>query len=781
MKKIFTLIAAMLLVPWVGWGQEETIKISTAEDLYTFAERVEKGEASLNAVLVNSIVINENVLNEDGLLNAPVPENEWEFTIRNYSGTFDGNNETISGLYSRQDALFNSIAEGGVVKNLGIKDSYFGGAKSMNGASFSIFTFTNKGTISNCWNEGTLEGKIDGSQGGGASGLKMGIICSTNEGVVENCYNKGLFISSFKHRQTSSAAIGGLCGTSSGTIKNSYNEGELRLTIEGMSSVNGTASYSIGGVVGIAYNLQYCYNNGEINIVGGEIENQTITLVVGGVVGSNTTDMSSCYNTGSLTIENLNISQMHLFAFYGLGGVSGMSYGFEFCYNKGQINAKDQAGCAGNIIGIASSEDVEASNTYYQKFVENAGNILDLSTGTSFLSPISITGTTEKEEAAFLSGEVAWLLYKGGYGQRIGTDKHPVLINLGNEGTEVYKLNLTSDDISEEADYPTFVNHGTEITPFKDLTLEEGQTINWYKDGERVAEGLTYTVDKADADEDAVINLTAKIENEYTITTDIQPADAGIIEVAEKAQEGDEISFKVVSNEGYKQGHVSAATDAGEAIALTENEGTYTFTMPAANVTITATFEKTETGGDDDDEGEGGIGTKRYQLFLADQDFYLNDEYDAEGLVLYSLHDKRYTKAGSSFTVWFEKHGEVNEGARVFISNRANGEYKEVKLDEVSGYYQIRNVQSNIYVKLYTEEGFPVANESIEATDARAYAQANKIVVITPEPTDVQIISMAGAVVATAQVAGQQEFANLAEGVYIVRMGKEIVKLQVRN
>jgi hypothetical protein len=40
---------------------------------------------------------------------------------------------------------------------------------------------------------------------------------------------------------------------------------------------------------------------------------------------------------------------------------------------------------------------------------------------------------------------------------------------------------------------------------------------------------------------------------------------------------------------------------------------------------------------------------------------------------------------------------------------------------------------------------------------------------------------MAGAVVASAQVAGQQEFANLAEGVYIVRMGKEIIKLQVRN
>ena len=74
-----------------------------------------------------------------------------------------------------------------------------------------------------------------------------------------------------------------------------------------------------------------------------------------------------------------------------------------------------------------------------------------------------------------------------------------------------------------------------------------------------------------------------------------------------------------------------------------------------------------------------------------------------------------------------------------------------------------------------------VGNEDITATDARAYAQPNKIVVITPQPTDVQIISMAGAVVATDKVTGQREFANLTEGVYIVRMGETVVKLQVRK
>lgn len=191
----------------------------------------------------------------------------------------------------------------------------------------------------------------------------------------------------------------------------------------------------------------------------------------------------------------------------------------------------------------------------------------------------------------------------------------------------------------------------------------------------------------------------------------------------------------------------------------------------------------------DPDTGEGSTGTfyKKYELYLANKDYLKNNEetrehYASEGLELFSRHNKKTTWAGGSFTIWYEHNGEMNEGGyRIFWSNRADGDYKEVKLDEVSGYYQIRNVNSNVYVKIYYETGFPVANEEITATDVRAYAQANKIVVITPEPTDVQVISMAGAVVATDQVTGQREFANLAEGVYIVRMGETVIKLQVRN
>lgn len=184
--------------------------------------------------------------------------------------------------------------------------------------------------------------------------------------------------------------------------------------------------------------------------------------------------------------------------------------------------------------------------------------------------------------------------------------------------------------------------------------------------------------------------------------------------------------------------------------------------------------------------GGSGINYRQYELKFCETDFFPNlNDYEAEGLKLFSRHNKFYTKANGSFTIWYEKDGVKNGeygDYRIYISrNGADGDYSELKLDEVSDYFQIRNVNSDIWVRIYYGTGFPVANEEIAATDARAYAQANKIVVITPEPTDVQVISMAGAVVATDQVTGQREFANLAEGVYIVRMGETVIKLQVRN
>ncbi len=301
-----------------------------------------------------------------------------------------------------------------------------------------------------------------------------------------------------------------------------------------------------------------------------------------------------------------------------------------------------------------------------------------------------------------------------------------------------------------------------------------------------LVEGNTFTMPA-----EAVLVYDIRIEKKYTaiVSEAIDNTQGGVTiaigeETTKSAEfaEKDEVNLIVSKEPGYVLDRLYYKNEDGIEVEIDD----VMFLMPASNVTIYATFKPESQGGDDeDDDSTSGAYKKRFRLYLANEDYFPKDceeDYELEGLVLFSRHDKKYTHAGGSFTIWYEQFGEPNVGNyRVFWSKTAKGEYKEVKFDEVSEYFQIRDVHSNVFVKLYYETGFPVSNETIEATEARAYAQPNKIVVITPEPTEVQIISMAGAVVATAQVAGQQEFANLAEGVYIVRMDNEIIKLQVRN
>ncbi|MCI6582685.1 MAG: hypothetical protein MSH15_12015, partial [Oscillospiraceae bacterium] len=137
-------------------------QISNAAELYWFAGLV---NGTLDGVTQNTaawakltanITVNNNVL-VDGALNTT---NSGSFTswtpIGNYSsqytGTFDGQNNTISGLYfdngnTRYVGLFGCVGSGGNVSNVGIVDSYFNGNRYAGGVCGN-----NDGTIKNCYN-----------------------------------------------------------------------------------------------------------------------------------------------------------------------------------------------------------------------------------------------------------------------------------------------------------------------------------------------------------------------------------------------------------------------------------------------------------------------------------------------------------------------------------------------------------------------------------------------------------------------------------------------------
>ena len=544
-------------------------------------------------------------------------------------------------------------------------------------------------------------------------------------------------------------------------VSNSYNTADISVNINGVKGNNGVSmnTVTISGI-GNAYDIASCYNTGDMIVSGGEAGNEnTVVVGLGGILGSGGNAIQYCYSNGIMTTSNL------------VKPTSAPNWSNGNLYGEGSILGLDQS-----MPGYPDYQFQFLKDYYLDNTKAVGGNVYNAS-----ISYEGKEGLNEATEIQFAKGEVAWLLRDAGFGQSLDADgvyqneeSSPVLLAFDeNKGKEVYKLTLNVDETEYTIYRNAIESNLLSEEAYKEIMADaaEGQDLVWTTTDNKVFSGNSYKVTKDET-------LSGELKGVYKITTMVTPEGAGeISNIKKTAVNGEDVSFSLGITDGYK---LLSVTMNEETLVDKNADGIYTFTMPAKDVTITATFEKIETGGDDDDEG--GIGTKRYQLFLADRDFYLNDKYDAEGLVLFSRHDKRYAEVGGSFTVYYEKDGEVNAGDyRIFWSKSANGEYKEVKFDEVSGYYQIRNVQSDVYVKIYGRDGFPVSNEAIEATEARAYAQANKIIVVTHEPMDVQIVSMAGAVVGNAKVTGQQEFGNLTEGVYIVRLGDTVVKLQVRN
>lgn len=168
---------------------DKVYEISNADQLYWFADKINNENytsGNINAVLTADIVVNENVLKSDGTLNdgtftdwTPIGMWAGDDEYYSYSGIFDGQNHTISGLYLNQMGmagcvgLFGHVGSGGKVSNVRVLDSYF----SVNGGVGGVCG-NNDGTIINCYNTGGVSGDYH-----------VGDICGDNYGAtVTNCY-----------------------------------------------------------------------------------------------------------------------------------------------------------------------------------------------------------------------------------------------------------------------------------------------------------------------------------------------------------------------------------------------------------------------------------------------------------------------------------------------------------------------------------------------------------------------------------------------------------------
>ena len=295
--------------------------------------------------------------------------------IKQYQGTFDGQNNMIQNIYTKNYGLFYSI-QNATIKKLGISGeinstSYAGG----------IATSVTSSIVEDCYNKANIVA-LDGYIIGAGTG---GIVGTIKQSKIVNCYNEG--------KVTGESCVGGIVGGMVGTseVVDCYNIGEI------ISNFSQTYK-GCGGIVGVIYGMNNtingCYNAGKVSL---PIKKYWSGGIVGEAysAGNMETTMSilNCYNDG--IVSNLNYSS-GIVGYIEVASTGSIFHAtIENCYNQKEMNANNSGGIlgvitktyttatceikikncynigkitgavSGEIIGIAWNSDIEMENCYY--------------------------------------------------------------------------------------------------------------------------------------------------------------------------------------------------------------------------------------------------------------------------------------------------------------------------------------------------------------------------------------------------------------------------------
>ena len=272
-----------------------------------------------------------------------------------FSGTFDGNNKKITGLYIDAATLsaigLFGVVDGGTIKNVGVENVNISGNGAVGGV---VGGADHNSSVINCYSTGNVNGNYD--VGGVVGGVFDG-------GSLSDCYSTS--------DVNGTHSVGGVVGqVLSSNVTNCYSTGN----ISGYEAVGGVA-----GFVWYSSNVTNCYSTGTVsgdNRIGG---------VVGGI--SNSSSVTDCYSTGGVsgnydvggvagyfsdcTINNC-YSTGDVNGDYDVGGIMGYTYNSSIsdCYSTGAVSG------IGAVGGIAGDDDENSiSNCYSIGAVSGTGEV----------------------------------------------------------------------------------------------------------------------------------------------------------------------------------------------------------------------------------------------------------------------------------------------------------------------------------------------------------------------------------------------------------------------
>lgn len=264
-----------------------------------------------------------------------------------FSGTFDGNNHTISGLRIVADGtatgygMFSKIGSG-TVRNLNLKNLKIEGSSLVGGLSAE-----NYGYIENC----TVDGNIYAIRKDNM--LSVGGIVANNYGIMENV---GASVSIVADGEVLTA--GGVVANNDGFILGSEFSGEIK------AKQNTEFSNSVlGGIVGINTS-GYIYDSfSDIKIT-----SKGATNYIGGVCGIlNGGEVYKSSSKGQMSVTNKTNSTSYV------GGISGlMPAGLIMnCYSSAEVNVLSPTAYVGGIVGY--NQDGSVQNTYSNSKLNSDG------------------------------------------------------------------------------------------------------------------------------------------------------------------------------------------------------------------------------------------------------------------------------------------------------------------------------------------------------------------------------------------------------------------------
>ena len=403
-----------------------------------------------------------------------------------FTGTFEGNNHTVKGIYVKKDGKCAGLfGNSDTIQNLTIADSYIEATENIVGG---IVGALREGSIVNCHNINTKVSSSSAGSGNNIGGVvgqfgtptvvANNIINCTNTGDIqsngfnlggiagvfvgeklENCLNNGQISGGIEN---SYGQLGGILGqVKTGTIMNSENRGNIVSDGKNNGGIVGTAlteaegsivncknigniiskSNRNGGIIGQAageFKIKQCINIGRID---GTEENGGIA---GGLTG---TTMEQCYNIGEIR----GIKK--------IGGICGATLNMDEsiiknCYNVGDIipektlESESEIQYLGGIIGWMSSNQTSGtiSNNYNIGKIETegknatyVGGVIGLLSNTyTIKNNYYITGISTTSEELAVAGESKTEA-------EMKTEEFLALLNVDQE-TPVWELNPSKNN-----------------------------------------------------------------------------------------------------------------------------------------------------------------------------------------------------------------------------------------------------------------------------------------------------------------------------------------------